>query len=166
MSESVCSVCPGRAYIKQSTKAFDASKTERYCQNTILNAVFSSYYSKAVKSKIKIESHLAIPNELPVDAAELSIVIANALENAINATKKLPEEQRVISCRYKIGPKHMLQISNPYKGKVRFDSKGRPYSKKAEHGIGTLSTITFSEKYGAELDYKAEDGWFYMRMIL
>lgn len=154
-------------YIKSSTKAFDASKVERYCQNSILNAVFTSYYSKALKSKIKISSQLAIPNELPVDDAELSIVIANALENAINACKKLPEDERVINCRYKIlGKKHMLQISNPYKGRVHFDTKGHPYSHKAEHGIGTLSTITFCEKYSAQLDYKAENGWFYMRIVL
>ena len=39
---------------------------------------------------IEVKACLTIPDELPVAAAELSTVFANALENAIHACSALP----------------------------------------------------------------------------
>lgn len=153
-------------YIRSSTKFFDERKTERYCKNPIVDAVLSTFFKDAADNNIRVEHSLAIPNELPVDPTELSIVFANALENAINACKKLPDSERVIRCKYVTSPHHMFQISNPYKGKVSFDENGRPLSFEEGHGIGTRSIMAFCEKYGAELDYKTKNGWFYLRIVL
>ncbi|MBQ7383718.1 MAG: GHKL domain-containing protein, partial [Clostridia bacterium] len=153
-------------YIRTATHFYNVNKTERHCQNPILDAVFSVFFSEAEANGIRIESSLAIPNELSVDATELSVVFANALENAIHACKKLPESERVIKCKYVIGPRHMFQISNPYVGDISLDRHGRPSSNEAEHGIGTRSIVAFCEKYNADLNYKIKDGWFNIRIIL
>lgn len=153
-------------YIRASTQFFDTNKIERHCQNPILDAVFTSFFSDAAEYNIRIESSLAIPNEIPVDATDLSIVFANALENAIHACQKLPEEERIIKCKYVIGPRHMFQVSNPYTGKVLLDANGRPTSHEDEHGIGTRSIMAFCDKYHAEADYKLDNGWFHLRIVL
>ena len=152
-------------YIRASSTFFNEKKTERYCQNPIIDSVFAAYFSDAEKYNIKIQTQLAGPNERPVDASEFSIVVANAIENAINACKKLPEEKRIIRCKYVIGPRHMFQIANPYTGKVEFDKNDRPLTHRSGHGIGTRSTVAFSEKYNAQLNYKTKDGWFYFRIV-
>lgn len=153
-------------YINTSTQFFNTSSVQRTCQNPILDSVFTSLFAHAKHSDIQIENALAIPNELPVDATDLSIVVANALENAIHACEKLPKEERVIRCKYVVSPVHMLQISNPFTGDVIFDEKGYPTTKRAGHGIGTRSITAFCDKYNVTADYKVKDGWFYFRIVL
>ena len=153
-------------YINTSTQFFSTSSVQRTCQNPILDSVFTSLFAHAKHSDIRIESALAIPNDLPVDATDLSIVVANALENAIHACENLPKEERVIRCKYVVSPAHMLQISNPYKGTVTFDEKGHPTTMRTGHGIGTRSIEAFCDKYKATLDYKVKDGWFHLRIVL
>lgn len=154
-----------KEYIHASSQFFNEKKTERYCQNPIIDSVFAAYFSDAEKHGIKIQTQLAVPNELPIDASEFSIVVANAIENAINACKNLPEDKRIIRCKYVIGPRHMFQIANPYQGKIEFDEKGRPLTFKTNHGIGTRSIVAFAEKHNAQLNYKTKDGWFYFRIV-
>jgi sensor histidine kinase YesM len=153
-------------YLNKSSAFFSIPRTNRLCQNTTLDAVFSSYFSQAEQYGIEIEHSLAIPSDLSVDPTELSIVIANALENAIHACQELPEERRIIRCKYVVTPRHMLQISNPYTGIILFDEYGRPTSSRAEHGIGTQSIVAFCDKYAANLNYKVADGWFHIRIIM
>ena len=153
-------------YIRLSVAYLDQNKTVHYCQNPILDAVFATYYSEAEAHGIQLESSLAIPKELPVDAMEFSIVIANALENAIIASQKIPEGTRVIKCKYVNEPHHMCQISNRYNGKIKLDENGRPLSSEQGHGIGTRSILTFCEKYNADLSYKTDGEWFHFRIVL
>ena len=160
------SIEEAKEYIRASSSRYDGTRVEKLCQNPILDAVLSTFFADAKKQGIEVRSELAIPHELPVDATDLSIVFANALENAINAASRLPEGERHIKCRYKIGPHHMIQISNTYEGEVEFDERGYPVSHEAEHGIGTRSIAAFCERYGALLSYKAEDGWFHVRIML
>ena len=154
------------AYLSTSIEALENYKVTRYCQNPIVDAVFSAFFADAQSNGIRIESSLAVPHDLPVDATEFSIVMANALENAIHACENLPKEERVIRCKSVVSPAHMLQISNPYKGTVTFDEKGHPTTMRTGHGIGTRSIEAFCDKYKATLDYKVKDGWFHLRIVL
>ena len=154
------------AYLRSSIETLDNFKVTRYCQNPIADAVFSAFFADARANDIRIESSLAVPHDLPVDATEFSIVMANALENAIHACLALPPELREIRCKYVIGPRHICQISNPVSKPVKLDENGRPFSHEPGHGLGTQSIVAFCEKYGADLNYKCENGWFHIRIIL
>lgn len=155
-----------RAYIAASQEGLEMPLQERWCTNAILDAVFSAYFEQAKTHNIRIESALDISDELPVDAAELSVVIANALENAIIACKQLPEAKRYIKCRCISHPQFMLQISNPYQGTVSVDEEGRPLATENGHGIGTRSILAFCEKNEAFVDYKLENNVFALRILI
>lgn len=141
-------------------------KPSRWCQNLVLDAVFSSYFEQAKQQHIEVEASLAIPDELPVDAAELSTVFANALENAIHACVELPEGERRISCKCLNHPGLMFEVTNTYAGEIHLDSDGIPLSSRLGHGFGTRSIAAFCEKHGAALSFEAKDGLFRMRVIL
>ena len=153
-------------YIHKSAEHLESQTVERYCANPVMDAVFSSYFEQAAACGIRIEAKLAVPQELGIDETEVSVVIANALENAIHACRKLPQEERLIRCMWISHPQHMFQISNPYHGELRLDEDGRPVSREAHHGIGTRSIAAFCEKHGAFADYKVEDSWFHLRIVL
>jgi len=154
------------AYIHTLQGETEYAKPERWCANPLLDAVFSSYFSQAKRLGIRIEAKLALPEELPVNPAELSTVFANALENALHACAAVPEEQREIRCTCISRPTLMFGIANPYTGEIRFDKAGLPVACDPGHGIGTRSIAAFCQKHGAHCVYEAKDGWFRLKIAL
>lgn len=153
------------AYLDDFDGTLAETKPRRWCENTVLDAVFASYLGAAEAEGIRVEASLDVPEELRVSAAELSTVFANALENAIQAVRALPEERRVIRCKCIRSPQFMFSVSNPYEGTVRFDDEGRPIAPKRGHGLGTASIAAYCEKHGAFCEYSAVDGWFTLRVM-
>ncbi len=153
-------------YIAQYVSQFQLETTVSYCKDILLNATLSSYFGRAKKAGITLETYLSFPDTLPIDSGEFSIVIANALENAIKACCSFPEEQRTIvfKCIYK--PKLMLEISNPCDKDIVFSKDGIPLSKEKEHGIGTRSILAFCKKYDAFCSFSAENSRFTLKVVL
>ncbi len=162
-----------RGKIQEALDFLGAAQTQleerkpiHWCRPPVLDAVFSSYFSQAQRKDIRVDAHIALADQLPVEEAELAIVFSNALENAIHACMRLPEEQREIRCKVISYPNLMFEFSNPYTGTVRFDERGLPVSSRQGHGIGSHSIAAFCEKHGAAYQYTAENGQFTLRVIL
>ncbi len=154
------------AYIHTLQGEVEYVKLERWCANPLLDAVFSSYFAQARQQGVRVKAKLVIPEELPVDAVELSTVFANALENAIRACAALPEEERELVCTCISHPSLMFEIANPYRGDIRFDGSGQPIAQTPGHGIGTRSIAAFCEKHDACCAYETKDGWFHLKIAL
>lgn len=153
-------------YITQYVSQTQTEPSMSYCKDVLLNATLSSYFGQAKKAGITLETHLSIPDTLPVDSGEFSIVIANALENAIKACCSFPEKQRIIVCRCIHKPRLMLEISNPCGDDVVFSKDGIPLSKEQEHGIGTRSILAFCKKYDAFCSFSVENNQFVLKVVL
>ena len=153
-------------FVAESSALNPLTAPAHYCSDPILNATLTAYLSRAENSGITIDLHLAIPEILPVDSAELSICFANALENAIKACEELPRNERKIILRCIHKPAFMFEIENPYKGRITFGRNGLPISTKTGHGLGTRSIMAFCEKHNAFYDFSAEGGWFRVMITL
>ena len=153
-------------YIGSSQEKLDAIAPKRYCSHPALDAVLVNAAAQAEQINISMEIEIALPEELPVDVFELSIVFANALENAIHSVKELPEDQRRIICRSVTYPRFMIEIANTYAGKITFDQRGIPVADKSGHGIGTRSIVAFAEKHNALYLFRAENGWFKLQIAV
>lgn len=154
------------SFVAESSALNPLTAPAHYCSDPILNATLTAYLSRAENSGITIDLHLAIPEILPVDSAELSICFANALENAIKACEELPGNERKIILRCIHKPAFMFEIENPYKGRITFGRNGLPISTKTGHGLGTRSIMAFCEKHNAFYDFSAEGGWFRVMITL
>ena len=153
-------------FIDSSQKKLTAAEPKCYCNNPALDAVLANAAVQAEQMNISMEIEIGLPRELPVDVFELSIVFANALENAIQAVKELPVEQRRIICRSVVRQQFMIEISNTYAGETAFDPWGVPVTDKPGHGIGTRSIVAFAEKYNALYRFQTENGWFKLQMAV
>lgn len=153
-------------YVGKSQERLDSIAPKRYCNHPVLNAVLTNAAAQAEQIGIVTEIAVILPEEWPVDVLELSIVFANALENAIRAVEALPEDRRRIVCRSVTRPRFMMEISNPYEGEIVFDQRGVPVTKTPGHGIGTRSIVAFAEKYHALFLFRAEDGWFKLQIAI
>ena len=153
-------------FLDATRRRLDEQKVIRWCRPPVLDAVFATYFDQAKNQGIPVEAKISAPEILPVDEGELAIVIANALENAIHANLKLPEEQREIRCKMVGTPSVMLEISNPCAGEAFFDGDGLPITRQAGHGLGVQSIAAFCRKNGAICQFDLTDGWFRLRLIL
>ena len=153
-------------FLDAAQKRLDEQKEIRWCRPPVLDAVFSSYFGQAKNHGISVEAKISLPDALPVDEGELAIVLANALENAIHANLKLPEEQRQIRCKIVGNPSIMLELSNPCTEKISFDSNGLPVAQREGHGLGVQSISAFCRKNGAVCQFDLTDSWFRLRVVL
>lgn len=138
-----------------------------YCQNVMVNAILALYVQRASDAGISIRTSCDIPAELPVDAAELSTVFANAIENAIHACgRQAPGSDKRLEIRCVSTPQFLVEIANTYGGTVVFDEEHMPVSQESGHGIGTLSIAAFAKKNRALLDYQTDGEIFRLRLLI
>lgn len=139
----------------------------RFCENTAVNAAVSYYTNLCEQAAITLHTNLDIPDEPGADSLELSLAISNLLENALHACQKLPKNKsRIIKFSALFTGQLLLEMENPYVGKVNLDEVGYPISKEAGHGIGTKSVIAFVEKQNGQLTYSTTNGIFRVRVML
>lgn len=139
-----------------------------YCQNKMINAALSYYLDEAKRHQTQIDAQLDIPETLSVNPAELAIVFANAIENAIHSCQKIDDvSKRLITLisRYK-NNNLVIEISNPSYENVVFDENGNPTTFEKNHGAGVLSMLAFAEKNDAILEFSKENNMFYMRLLI
>ncbi len=145
-------------------EALDETKVKRYCENAVLDAVFSSYLGRAENSGIRVTTSIRFPEEIPISDIELATVFANAIENAIHACEKIPAQNRWIDIKVIFKPKFMFQISNGYDGNAEFDENGIPVTKEEGHGFGTRSIVAFCEKHNSYYNFEAKEDSFVLQI--
>jgi signal transduction histidine kinase len=158
----------GEAYAllqSQNQVAYKISKV--YCQNATVNAAVCHYAGLAEQVGIPVEIALDIPGDVTVDVLELSMVVSNLMENAIQACERLPKNQAPylrFTCRG-VG-RLLLEMENPCADDIILDESNYPVASEEGHGIGTKSVIAFAKKYDGELMYRIENGDFRVRLLL
>lgn len=153
-----------RELIKEYAGSSQSALPERYCSNPVIDAVLSSYLSKARDQQIRLSLRMSFPEKLPVNETELATVFANALENAIHACAEVPEPDRLLEITVMTDPCFMFQIRNAYTGTIDFDADGIPRSRSQNHGFGTRSIVAFCSKNHADYEFKADPDFFCLRI--
>lgn len=140
------------------------------CKNPEINAVLSEYISRAENSGCRITESFALPAKLPFAEDDVCIVLANAVENAINACVRLPREERYIniSAEWVDNRRLLVSVKNPCADALVFDENGLPVVDRPseEHGVGLGSVNRIAEKYNGFLRCRLEDGEFVFHAAL
>ncbi len=148
--------------------SLDLAAPGAICAESMLNAVFTRFERKAADKDIRLFVTSNVPESLPLDTIKLSVMVSNALENALAATEQIPQrDKRVIRVKLmQNGTQIGLEVINPCAEPIEFDEKGLPASYKAGHGIGARSIAAFAEENGYMLDFGYADGKFTLRLVM
>ena len=148
-------------YIQEYLDTIQRTQIKRYCKNAVIDAALSTFIQNAENRGIRVDVGFDFPDPIPVDATELATVLANAIENAINACEKMSDgEDRFIDIKVLSEPSFMVQVKNSFSGKLEFDENGIPQNKSDGHGFGTRSIVAFCEKHGAFYQFMAKGNEF------
>ncbi len=150
-----------KTYLDGITGYHKKQTPEIFSKNPYMNAVLQHYAAKCRESHIELVCHIGIgEHELP--ATELCLILNNALENALEASLKMPEKDRLIKVQATVRQNQfLLRVSN------RFDSElavanGPPVSLKEgeEHGYGLSNIRQAAERRDGYMEYCVQDGYF------
>lgn len=104
-----------------------------------------------------------------MDAVDIYTLFGNALDNAIEANRKVAEDKRCISIliHEKVNL-IFIQIENPYSGQLHF-RHGLPLTDKPDHnyhGFGVGSIKAMAEKYGGFMTIETQQNIFVLRITI
>lgn len=148
------------AYIEQLDQSLQNVDTLLKTGNVTVDAILSTKLSKAKADGIAVTVEACLPDALLLTDVELSIIIGNLLDNAIEA------------CRNTAGRK-FIRLSVRMKGKLMYfymlNSAGKKKekagllfktSKPGAHGFGLHRAESILRAHGGWVKYNSEDGAF------
>ena len=143
----------------------EASRVKRYCGNDTLNYVLSDYAAQCREKDILFQPVIEL-TAFEVDEILFSSILANALDNALNAQEGLPHHQRSIRLLLKNNSgKTLLCVKNTF-GEFPVFRDGIPISCRKGHGYGVQSIRYITEKLGGNCQFVVEEDCFVLRVVV
>lgn len=136
--------------------------------NVAIDSVINYKLTKASERGVKINSNIAIPENIAIDEDDIVVILGNVLDNAIEATEKLTDDKYIsIDFEYDKGSV-FIHIINNYDSLIRLVNGKIATRKKDEylHGIGLQSVKTIVEKYNGLLDIEHNNQEFIVDILL
>ena len=138
--------------------------------NIVVDSLINAKYAVALREKIKFTADIHIPVQLPFGGADISILLGNVLDNAIEASVKIPEEKRYIKCFMKYEMNTLIiSVVNAFDGKLLRNRDNKIITTKNEpenHGIGLESVRQVAEKYHGSYVVETKPETFIIKIIL
>ena len=157
-------------YIENLSCQLSNIEKEFYCENTTINAVLAACIGQAKKADCSVTAKIRLPEELPFDEMDICVVLANTLENAVNACQEInPKEKRLIQLTVELtdNRKLIISVENPCEKQLAFNTDGFPIVPKRDgHGIGLKSVNAVVKKYNGMFQCTCRDGQFLFKAVL
>ncbi len=119
--------------------------------NPITDIIIHQKKQEAEKHDISFEADFTYPDKQQIDVYDIAIVLNNALENAIEASRKVEGKKYINLRSYMKGNLFFIEVENDFMSEIIFDSEtGLPVSSKAEkqlHGLGMENIQRCAKKY-------------------
>lgn len=141
---------------------------ELYSRNDIVNAIVCYYASSARNQKIKFDANIDYPDACSITDTDITVLLGNLLENAIEACERQSTGERFIKLRIiRHGTSELLIMSdNSCDTPVQFE-QGIPQSSKREGmGIGTSSMKDIANRYHGSVRFEYKNHVFYTSIIV
>ena len=113
-----------------------------------------------------------VPEDLPFTAIDICTILANGLENAINAASETGavtgRESETPSVRIKCQVHKnnlLILIENTFTGQAEIIN-GLPYTNKEGHGFGVKSIKMLVNRHKGYYSFSAKEGLFTLKIVL
>lgn len=153
------------SYIKEMLGNATLTQTLFYSGDTTVNVVLSAKEEQMRQKGIHFVPRLDITGELPFAKADICAILANALDNAMEACEKVPISERRVWLEIKYG-KGLLAVSvkNSYAGPkdIQLEDGKLKTTKKDElnHGFGLRSMQEIVNRYEGAMEIKRDEKEF------
>ncbi len=137
--------------------------------NPVTDVVVQRYAQSAQKNGIAFQADFIFPADMNIDAFDLSIILNNGLENALEACKRQQAENSYIKLTaYRRENIFFVIIQNSFNGILsKTGDKIQTTKKDSEnHGYGLKNIAACAEKYLGRVETSVKDGYFELTVML
>lgn len=137
--------------------------------NAIVNSVLNQKYKLAKRKGIPIILEVNDLADIPIEDEDIVILLANLLDNAIEACEKIQNGRKIIKLRFiNEAGKITISIRNSVSEPVKCSDNEIITTKdnKNEHGVGLSNIRSIVDKYGGEDIWSCNDGYFTHSVIV
>ncbi len=160
----------GSGHIAQSVKTLQSQiegyENYQHTGNEILDIIIRDKARLAQEKMIDFSAVISFQDGAFLDALDISTIFGNALDNAIEASERLPKEERLVTVKAdRIRDMLVILVEN------RADTEIPPSGKTAKkdpffHGFGLPNIRKAAERYGGQCSTKAENGMFALKIMI
>lgn len=154
-------------YINQIKDDADKVTPVIYTDNKIVNFALSYYAFKARQLDIRMRCSANVPQTTGIADTDLSALLSNVLENALNAAAACadPERREINAMLTARSEKLLISVTNSYEGAIEAED-GVPSSGEDGHGFGVKSIRAIARRYGGECLFEWSGGEFRTRIVM
>ena len=146
-------------YLEQYLDSVRQVELVELCRNPMVNMVVGHYRSLALQKNIRFQARIQIPDELSIPDIDLSVILGNLLENAIDAAGCGEQNERFIQFHMLCsGQMLAITVDNSFHSEVK-RVNGQYVSSKPNHsGLGLRNIEMIADKYegGVEFSYNSQ----------
>lgn len=158
------------AFVHECFRELDDHYSVVHTGNMAVDAVLNYKFGMTKQLGIRTEQHLNIPTEMNLSPVVICGVLGNGMDNAMEACRKLPEEDRWIFVSMEVEKRNLfIEIVNTFDGKIRSDKKGNIQTRKedrANHGFGLDVMRRLLEEKNGTMMIRWENNRFHLRVIV
>ena len=157
-----------KAYLDELDTDLNTVDTVVKTGNAMADAILNSKISLAHSKGIAVHCDAHIPVKLKMSELDLCCIIGNLFDNAIEASVKLPENQRVIRVYMDMKNTQLyLSFTNFTAGK-KMKKEGKLFrsTKGNGHGFGLVRIDAIVERLEGYISRNSEDGAFTTEILL
>ena len=155
----------GKKYIEQISGTFSEGETID-TGNIALDAIISTKKALADEKGIRFDATVQIPEQIPVDAADICIIFGNSLDNAIEACEKIKTDDKYINLSVIYEENSILcKIVNSIENKNRITLKTTKKDKN-NHGFGFENIKQSLSKYNHLMKIDQTDDEFILSFVI
>lgn len=167
-----------QTYLSEINKGFEQLEFRFRTGNTVADVLLNMKYHEAVRTIPDIEidvERLLFSENMHIQSYDIGVIIGNALDNAIEACRKLKAEQQEAETFIRIssftrGKMFFIEVENSFNGKVRRKKQSEfPVTEKSDnraHGMGLANIKHTAEKYHGGVDWTAEGKVFMLSVMM
>lgn len=151
-------------------KMLNSMYMELYISNTgniVIDSIINFKYEEAYKKKIYFNLDIKVPPNMEVEDFDITIILGNLLDNAIQAVDKIEDKKINISIKYDKG-RLLIKVSNKFNDFLVYNNGELVSTKKDKenHGLGIKNIKDVLDKYKGEINFSTYDSLFSVNIIL
>lgn len=162
-------------YFSGIGNALDTLKFSIHTGNPVTDVVINGKARRAKDRGIQFDSEFRFPKDYGIDAFDLSIILNNSLDNALEACELLQEKDSEAKAYIKIrsyckNNMFLMEMENSCDGLVIETGNGTALQTRkgdaVQHGLGYQNILRCAEKYFGGADYRCSGQTFQLTVML
>ena len=153
--------------LKNEFSVINNSANAQNSQNGILHLIISNKSSKAKAAGIEIDYSYRNIEKINISPIDLAIALGNALDNAIEATDKVTNREKIIQLYVSNQNSYIIiNIKNPTEHNVDTENLNTTKTDSILHGYGILGIKSIVAKYHGNVAFKCENNEFQTTILI